>query len=462
LPVVRIRQIFFDKTAIMVCIVAGKPLYRFKEEQHTMEQTQERTDVQTREDCRRLCRSARKASRIFAAVPTDRKNGAILRLADLLNEYRAEIVEANLRDLERAEEKGLPRTLIERLRFGDAKIDARLGSLKKIAALPDPVGQTEDHFVQANGLRISRMRVPLGVLLMIYEARPHVTVNAAAFCIKSSNAAILKGGSEVLETNKALARVISAALEDNGLPADAVQVLSTSDRALVQELLRQSDYIDLAIPRGGEDLIRYVDEHAHVPVIKHYKGVCHCYVDGSADVGKALDVIMDSKLLMPEVCNALETLLVDRDAADGLLPQLAERAAAGGLELRGCSETRARIPVGEAVEEDWHAEYLDTILSVKVVDSIGEAISHIRRYGSAHTDTIVSDRLPSVERFVREVDSGVVLVNASTMFNDGEELGLGAEIGISTGRLHARGPMGLKELTTYKFVVYGNGHCKNT
>lgn len=409
-----------------------------------------------------LCLNARDAVRSISIASTEIKNNVLIHIAEMLDNERESIKSANENDLLRAKESGLDRVLVERLRFGDEKIDGRIRSLRKIAELPDPVGQFDDFTTRPNGLRVGRMRTPLGVILMIYEARPHVTVNAAAFCIKSGNAVILKGGSEVLETNKALGGIITGALKEFSLPADTVQIISTSDRELVQELLNQDEYIDLVIPRGGEGLIRYVNENSRIPVIKHYKGVCHCYVHESAEKEKALDIVMDSKMVMPEVCNALETVLVDSTFADAFLPELKQLADAVNLKLRGCDKTRAIIDVDEATEEDWSTEYLDTILSVKIVEGVDEAIHHIGKYGSSHTDTIVTENINSAETFVQSVDSSVVLVNASTMYNDGEEIGLGAEIGISTEKLHARGPMGLKELTSYKFVIYGNGHCKKS
>ncbi len=410
----------------------------------------------------KLCLDAREAARSISVTSTEIKNNVLLRIAELLNKERNAIKSANDQDLQQARESGLDRVLVERLIFSDEKIDGRIRSLKKIAELPDPIGQYDEFITRPNGLKVGRMRIPLGVILMIYEARPHVTVNAAGFCIKSGNAVILKGGSEVLETNKILGDIIRNALEEYQLPANTVQVISSSDRTLVQDLLKQDDYIDLVIPRGGEGLIRYVNENSRIPVIKHFKGVCHCYVEASADTKSALDIVMDSKMLMPEVCNALETLLIERDAAQSFLPALKDEAERVHLKLRACPESRKIIDAEEATEEDWRTEYLDTVLSVKIVKDIDDAINHIEKYGSHHTDTIVTRNISSAEKFVQSVDSSVVLVNASTMFNDGEELGLGAEIGISTEKLHARGPMGLKELTSYKFVIYGQGHCKKT
>jgi glutamate-5-semialdehyde dehydrogenase len=407
-----------------------------------------------------LCLNARQAARVISTAPTEIKNEVLLRIAELLNKEREPIKSANRKDLRQAEESGMERVLVERMKFGDDRIDGRIRSLRKIAALPDPVGQFDDYCIRPNGMKVGRMRTPLGVILMIYEARPHVTINAAAFCIKSGNAVILKGGSEVLETNKTLGELITSVLREFSLPPATVQIVSSNDRSLVRELLMQDADIDLVIPRGGDGLIRYVNENSRIPVIKHYKGVCHCYVHESAEIEKALDIVMDSKMLMPEVCNALESLLIDGTVAPVILPQLKQRADDVDLKLRGCEHTRSVIDIDDATEEDWSTEYLDAILSVKIVDGIDEAVSHIGTYGTGHTDTIVTENLSAAELFVRSVDSSVVLVNASTMFNDGEELGLGAEIGISTEKLHARGPMGLKELTSYKFVIYGNGHCK--
>ncbi len=409
-----------------------------------------------------LCHNAREAARNIAVASADVKNKVILKIADRMHKEREKIKSANDRDLEQARQSGLDRVLVERLRFDDAKIDGRIRSLRTIAGLPDPVGQYDEFVRRPNGLRVGRMRVPLGVILMIYEARPHVTVNAAAFCIKSGNAIILKGGSEVLETNKVLGDIITGALKEFNLPVTTVQVVSTSDRSVVQELLQQDEFIDLVIPRGGEKLIQYVNDTSRIPVIKHYKGVCHCYVEDSANLNTALDIVIDSKMLMPEVCNALETLLVQRTAAQEFLPLLKKTADEVNLKIRGCGDTRAIIDADEATEEDWSTEYLDAILSVKVVENVEDAIHHIETYGSGHTDTIVTENIQNAERFVNAIDSSVVLVNASTMFNDGEEIGLGAEIGISTEKLHARGPMGLKELTSYKFVIHGKGHCKKS
>jgi len=409
-----------------------------------------------------LCLNAKEATRIISVASTEVKNKVLLQISELLHKNREDIKAANERDLARARENGLDRVLVERLRFGDAKIDGRIRSLRTIADLPDPIGQYDEYVTRPSGLKVGRMRIPLGVILMIYEARPHVTINAAAFCIKSGNAVILKGGSEVLETNKVLGNIIIDALKEFGLPANAVQVISTSDRSVVQELLQQDKYIDLVIPRGGEKLIQYVNDTSRIPVIKHYKGICHCYVEASANLDSALDIVIDSKMLMPEVCNALETLLVEKSVAEKFLPMMKQKAAAVNLKLRGCVDSRNIIDIEEATEEDWSTEYLDTILSVKIVDNVVDAILHIEKYGSGHTDTIVTENITNAERFVKSVDSSVVLVNASTMFNDGEEIGLGAEIGISTEKLHARGPMGLKELTSYKFVIHGNGHCKKS
>lgn len=409
-----------------------------------------------------ICLNAKRAAQTVSAAPTQVKNRILFRLAELLDQHRDAIKSSNEKDLAAAHDADLNRNLVERLRFGDNKINDRIRSVRKIAELPDPVGQLEECTIRPNGLRVARMRVPLGVILMVYEARPHVTVNASAFSIKSGNSAILKGGAEAFHTNKTLGELIHAALDDNGIPPSAVQFISTSDRAVIQELLQQQEHIDLVIPRGGEGLIKFVNTNSKIPVIKHFKGVCHCYIDAWADIGKALEIVLDSKMLMPEVCNALETLLVHQSIASDFLPHLKNAADRINLELRGCSRTRFFIDAAEATEEDWRTEYLDTVLSIRVVESIDQSIEHISTYGSKHTDAIVTESITNAEHFVRSVDSSVVLVNASTMFNDGEEIGLGAEIGISTDKLHARGPMGLRELTTYKFVISGDGHCKKS
>jgi glutamate-5-semialdehyde dehydrogenase len=410
-------------------------------------------------DVKEVSRNACTAGRKIASLPTEEKNAALKKMADLLGKNRRSLVAANRKDIAAARKSGLPENFLRRLVFDEARVESRIASLRKIIDLPDPVGQIEGMERRPNGLMVGRMRVPLGVILMIYEARPHVTVNAGAFALKSGNAIILKGGSESGTCNALLGRLWKRALKSAGLPGDSVQCISAG-REDVSEMLRLREYIDLVIPRGGKGLIRAVVEQSKIPVIKHFEGLCHVYVDSDADIRKAVRITLNSKLLMPEVCNAAETLLISKEKA-GSVSKLVSALRKEGVEVRGCDRTRKLARgVKAATEEDWKTEYLDRIMSVKVVDGIDEAIDHINTYGSGHTDTVVTENYTHANRFLREVDSGVVLVNASTMFDDGEELGMGAEIGISTDKLHARGPMGLRELTTYKFVVMGDDHIK--
>jgi len=334
--------------------------------------------------------------------------------------------------------------------------------LREVAQLNDPVGSTSKAWLRPNGLKVSRMRIPLGVIGIIYESRPNVTIDAAGLCLKAGNAVLLRGGSEALNSNQALAGIIGQVLGETGLPAETVQVVPIRDREAVNVLLNQEEYIDLIIPRGGEGLIRFVVEHSTIPVLKHYKGVCHVYVDEGADIEMAQEICFNSKVQRPGVCNAMETMLVHQSMAQEFLPKMAERFVKAGVEIRGCPETCRILPrAHKAGEADWPEEYLDLILAVKVVEDMDHAISHMAKYGSSHTETIVTRDFKRAKRFVREVDSSVVLVNASTRFNDGGELGLGAEIGISTSKLHAFGPMGVEELTTTKFVVFGDGQVRS-
>ncbi len=408
-------------------------------------------------DVRKTAQAAREAAGVLAGATADQKNAAMRHMAQRLEARRGDILSANEADLDRAREEGIDQHLVDRLRFGESKIASRVGSLGKIEALPDPVGEVFRNETRPGGLNVSRVRVPLGVILMIYEARPHVTVNAGAFCLKSGNAAILRGGSEARECNALLGELWQDSLDDAGLPLDAVQVISGSHEQ-IDELLQLDELIDLVIPRGGKGLIRSVSEKSRIPVVKHFAGVCHVYLDGSGDVARGIQIALDSKCLMPEVCNAMETLLVDAALADRL-GEIVGAFAANGVEVRGCERTRSAVEgVKPADEEDWTTEYLDEIVSIRVVDGVDAAIDHINRYGSHHTDVIVADDDRRAARFAQQVDSGVVLVNASTMFCDGESLGMGAEIGISTDKIHARGPMGLEELTSYKFVIRGNGN----
>jgi glutamate-5-semialdehyde dehydrogenase len=378
-------------------------------------------------------------------------------MAALLDTNAEQIVQANKDDIAAASDAGIAGSLLNRLSFDQAKIQSRITSLQKIAALPDPVGQVFGQQRMANGLVVGRMRVPLGVVFMIYEARPHVTINAGAFSLKAGNAIICKGGSEAQRCNALLGQLWTEASETAGLPGDAVHVVSLSHEA-VDELLSMQEKIALVIPRGGKDLIRAVSERSRIPVIKHFEGVCHVYVGDHADTDKALKIVLDSKLLMPAVCNAAETVLLD-SSLRFWTPMLVSALIDHGIAVRGCPLVCQEVPeVQPAQEEDWYTEYLDTIYSVRIVEGLDEAMAHIAQYGSGHTDSIVTENYSHAMRFVREVDSSVVLVNASTMFCDGESLGMGAEIGISTDKLHARGPMGLNELTSYKHVIWGEGH----
>ena len=367
----------------------------------------------------------------------------------------------NEKDLVRAREQGLSAAMIDRLTVGDQTIAAMVTGLKDVVALNDPVGTMSPTWIRPNGLQVARMRIPLGVIGIIYESRPNVTVDAAGLCLKAGNAVILRGGSEAFHSNQALAKIIQRALEDTGMPQTSVQVVPSREREAVLALLQQEEFVDLIIPRGGEGLIRFVVQHSKIPVLKHYKGVCHVYVDEDADLKMAQEICFNAKVQRPGVCNAMETLLVHQAAADAFLPEMAQRFTEAGVEIRGCDITCRLVSNAEtAAESDWPAEYLDLILAVKVVADMDEAMAHIARYSSRHTEAIVTRNYDRAQRFVRETDSSVVLVNASTRFNDGGQLGLGAEIGISTSKLHAFGPMGLEELTTTKFIVQGSGQIR--
>ena len=411
-------------------------------------------------DMESMAREAKKAAAVLATAPTTRKDEALLGMARLLESNREEIKLRNQQDLDRAESAGLEEHLVDRLVFGDSRMNSRIKALEAISSLDDPTGDIGDLRSMPSGLMVGRMRVPIGVIGMVYESRPHVTVNAGALGIKSGNAVILRGGSEVIDTNRFLGQLWSEALERSGLPPACVQVVAVTERSAVEELLRLDEYIDLIIPRGGEGLIKTVMELSRIPVIKHLQGICHVYVDKGADLEMARRICIDSKVYAPEVCNAAETFLVAEEVAEKFLPGLVEDLRNEGVEVRGCGRTRDIAGgVGEAGEEDWSTEYLDLIVSVKVVPGVEAAVDHINRYGSAHTESIVTGDYESIGRFISGVDSGVLLVNASTMFCDGSELGMGAEIGISTDKIHARGPMGIEDLTTYKTLVFGSGHC---
>jgi len=409
-----------------------------------------------------MARAAKVASREMAKCPTLQKNAMLLKLADLIQENAINIQHENARDVIEAEKSGLSAAMIDRLTITDATIQSMMGGLREVAALEDPVGASIRNFRRPNGLEVSRVRIPLGVIGIIYESRPNVTIDAAALCLKSGNAVILRGGSEAHHSNQVLAALIARALLETGLPGESAQVIPVRDRSAVTTLLQQEEWIDLIIPRGGESLIRFVVENSRIPVLKHYKGVCHVYVDKGADFDMAEKICFNAKVQRPGVCNAMETLLVHKDAALDFLPQVAKKLTSAGVELRGCQETCQILPQAKiATEADWPAEYLNLTLAVKVVSGMDEAMKHIAVYGSSHTDAIVTRDYERARRFVREVDSSVVLVNASTRFNDGNQMGLGAEIGISTTKLHAFGPMGLEDLTTTKFVVFGDGQVRN-
>ncbi|MFP4032877.1 MAG: glutamate-5-semialdehyde dehydrogenase [Desulfococcaceae bacterium] len=410
-----------------------------------------------------MARAARKAAVHLARRSTGEKNAVLRNIADRLEAEAPKIQAENAKDLKYGEEKGLSAAMIDRLRISDATIASMALGLREVAELEDPVGAITKTWTRPNGLQVSRMRIPLGVVGIIYESRPNVTIDAAGLCFKAGNAVILRGGSEAIHSNQALAKVVSEALREAGMPEAAVQVVPVRDREAVNILLRQEAFIDLIIPRGGEGLIRFVAQNSRLPVLKHYKGVCHVYVDGGADLDMAVEIAYNSKVQRPGVCNAMETLLVHKDEAPAFLEKMATRFQADGVEIRGCPETCRLLPSARPAEEaDWPAEFLDLILAVKVVDSMDEAVDHITRYSSAHTESIVTSDYGRARRFVREIDSSAVMVNASTRFNDGGQLGLGAEIGISTSKLHAFGPMGIEELTTTKFVVMGDGQIRES
>ena len=411
--------------------------------------------------CLDLAQRAKRASRVLATVSGAMKDSWLTRAAAALTERVPEILAGNERDLAAAAGFGLSSAQVDRLRLTTKGLQAAAAGLREVAALPDPVGQIRESRVRPNGLEVRKVGVPLGVILFIYESRPNVTIDAAGLCVKAGNAVILRGGKESASSNAALHRVLSDTLVECGLPADAVQVVATTDREAVGQLLKLHDYIDLAIPRGGEGLIRRVADEATMPVLKHYQGNCHVYIETTADAEMAERIVVNAKCQRPGVCNAAESLLIDAAIAPTLLPRLAGALLAKGVELRGCAETcRLVLEAKPATEEDYGKEYLDLVMSVKVVPGLEDAIAHINRYGSQHTDAIVTGSLSAARRFTAAVDSSAVLVNTSTRFNDGYELGLGAEIGISTDKFHARGPCGLLELTSYKYIVCGDGQVR--
>lgn len=404
---------------------------------------------------------ARKAAREMAKADTGTKNACLFALAQILLDESKSILEANVQDMRDGRAGKLDAALLDRLELNEDRIAAMADGVKQVAMLPDPVGEITDLKLRPSGIQVGKMRVPLGVVGIIYESRPNVTADAAALCLKSGNAAILRGGSEAMNSNQAIARCITKALTDAGLPADAVQVLDNTDRRMVTELVAMPEFVDVIIPRGGKGLVAAVSEAARVPVIKHLDGICHVYIDGQADIDKAIAVAVNAKTQRYGTCNTMETLLVDKPIAEKVLPKLAEIYTEAGVELRVCERTRKILKDAKlATEEDWRTEYLAPILAIRIVDGVDAAINHIAQYGSAHTDAIITENITRVRKFMREVDSSSVMVNASTRFADGYEYGLGAEIGISTDKFHARGPVGLEGLTSVKWIVFGDGHVR--
>ncbi len=413
------------------------------------------------EKIRAIAAESRNASRTIARLSSGDKNNLLMAMAEALVAAAPALLAENAKDLESAEKKGLSAAMLDRLMLDEGRIKAMADGLREVAALPDPVGEVTRMWKRPNGMMVGKMRIPLGVIGIIYEARPNVTADAAALCLKAGNAVILRGGSEAINSNLAISEVLRDVMTRAGIPAGALSVIPFTDREGVLEMLKQEDFIDLIIPRGGEGLIRFVVEHSRIPVIKHYKGVCHVFVDATGDFDTAERIIINAKTQRPGVCNALETLLIHRDIAERFAPRIFETLTKLGVEVRGDETFRRFAPdAGVAVEDDWYMEFLDLILAVRVVDNLDDAISHIATYGSLHTEAIVTSDYGNAQRFIREVNSGVVLVNASTRFADGNQLGLGAEIGISTTKLHSFGPMGLEDLTTTKFIVYGDGQVR--
>jgi glutamate-5-semialdehyde dehydrogenase len=406
-------------------------------------------------------RAAREAARVLALASARIKQEALLGMARGLEEKGAAILEANRADLERARGQGHSRAFLDRLTLTETRVEDMAAGIRQVAALPDPVGETVRGWRRPNGMEIARVRVPLGVVGFIYESRPNVTADAAALCVKSGNACVLRGGREALESNAVIAAVLAKGLEKTGLPPEAIGFIDVPDREAVEALITLDRYVDLVVPRGGEAFVRMVAERATVPVLKHDKGLCHVYVDAGADLAMAADIALNAKAQRPGVCNAMETLLVHADVAPAFLPGVAARFREAGVELRACPETRTLVPDARPAEpSDWDTEYLDLVLAVRVVPSFEEAVAHIRRHGSGLAEAIVTRDYQRARRFVQEVDAACVLVNASTRLVDGQQFGMGAELGISTSKLHARGPVGVEELTTTKFVVTGSGQLR--
>ena len=408
-----------------------------------------------------IARNAALAAKKLSRVTETGKNTALLRMAEALERNSKFLLDENAKDVSGAKKAGISKAMLERLTLKQSTIDQMAKGLREVATLPDPVGKIISMWRRPNGLLVGKMRIPLGVIGIIYESRPNVTVDASALCLKAGNAVILRGGSESIKSNLAIASVLRKVLQDTSIPVEAIQVIPVTDREAVAAMLKMEEYIDLIIPRGGEDLIRAVVAQSRIPVIKHYKGVCHIFVDASAEMAMAVDICLNAKTQRPGVCNAMETLLVHQTIAGKFLPVVANKMKKAGVVIRGCEKTKSILKrIEKAVEDDWSAEYLDLVLAVKVVENMDEAIAHIEKYGSLHTESIITGDYSNAQRFLNDVNSSTVLVNASTRFSDGFELGLGAEIGISTTKLNAFGPMGLEELTTTKFIIYGNGQVR--
>ena len=417
--------------------------------------------VNIKEYMNELGLKAKKAGREISRTESGKKNLALLKIAEVIERSADKLIAENAKDLDAGKANGLDAAMLDRLALTPKSILSMVDGLKQVAALPDPVGEITDLSYRPSGIQVGQMRVPLGVIGIIYESRPNVTVDAAALCLKSGNACILRGGSEAIHSNQAIAACISKGLSEVGLPVEAVQIVATADRLAVAELITMNHCVDVIVPRGGKSLIERISKDATIPVIKHLDGICHVYIDDNADIAKAITIAVNAKTHRYGVCNAMETLLVAESIAEKVLPALAKQYLEKGVELRGCPKACALIPsCSTATEEDWFTEYLAPILSIKIVSGLDEAIEHINHYGSLHTDAIVTEDYSKARRFLREVDSSSVMVNASTRFADGFEYGLGAEIGISTDKLHARGPVGLKGLTSLKYIVLGDGHIR--
>ena len=406
-------------------------------------------------------KAAREASLALSSISSVKKNQALLEIAKSLDKHRQTILSANLLDMELARSNKLETTLLDRLELNNTRIDTMIEGLKQVTELPDPIGETSDLETRPNGLRVGKMRVPIGVVGIIYESRPNVTIDSAALCLKSGNACILRGGSESIQTNRAMGMCIKNGLAETGLPSSVIQIINEIDRAIVGELITMSDYIDVIIPRGGKSLIERLIQDSRIPMIKHLEGNCHVFIDRDADHQKAINIALNSKTHRYGVCNAMETLLIAKSIAPKILPKLAMKFSEKGVELRGCNQSKKIVGnLILATESDWFEEYLGPTLAIKLVLDVDEAIEHINKYGSKHTDSIVSENISTTQKFMMEVDSSSVMTNTSTRFADGFEYGLGAEIGISTDKIHARGPVGLLGLTTEKWIVFGDGHVR--